>query len=259
MIVPVAAVIARILRLCLHAALIGASVVPSRGAEAAAAASDRSTSERVPATPATPASHSTTASPRLRSLPGGPTYLRARDLGQWDVAATPAELIIDLRGVRETTPDNAARLGTLLASGSARTLRLVLIDPTTSADLLAVVKTSKARNLTLGANLPAGAVDVAVATPEDLDRRAVAALDAGRPPETLLEARQEKIRYDESSMVRDHAKGLPIPDAPPDLETEPGKDDAKATPTAAAEPPLVDRVLERALHLHRALRAIRRI
>ena len=254
------AVIARILRLCFHAALIGAIVTPSRGAETAAEeASDRSAGERATATPATTARTSTLATPLLRALPGGLSYLRARDLAQLDGAASPAEMIIDLRGLRETTPDGATRLGTLLASGSARTLRLVLIDPNTSADLLAVVKASKGRHLTLGANLPAGAVDVAVATPAERDQQAVAALDSGRPPESLLETRQEKVRYDESSMVRDHAKGLPIPDAPPELETEPGKADAKSASTAAAEAPLVDRVLERALHLHRALRAIRRL
>jgi hypothetical protein len=234
-------------------------VIPSRGADAAAAASDRSAGEHATATPATTANLSTAAAPLLRALPGGPSYLRIRDLAQLDLAATPAEIIIDLRGLRETTPDGAARLGTLLASGSARTLCLVLIDPTTSADLLAAVKASKGRHLTLGANLPAGAVDVAVATSAERDQQAVAALDSGRPPEALLETRQEKVRYDESSMVRDHAKGLPIPDAPPELETEPGKDDAKSGPAVAVEPPLVDRVLERALHLHRALRAIRRI
>jgi hypothetical protein len=252
-------VIARILRLGFHAALIGAIVIPSRGADAAAAALDRSAGERATATPATTSRQSTVATPLLRALPGGLSYLRAKDLAQLDVAATPAEMIIDLRGLRETTPDGARRLGTLLASGSARTLRFVLIDPNTPADLLAIVKASPGRRLTLGANLPAGVVDVAVATPAERDQQAVAALDSGRPLESLLETRQEKVRYDESSMVRDHAKGLPIPDAPPELEPEPGKADANSASTVTAEAPLVDRVLERALHLHRALRAIRRI
>ena len=54
---------------------------------------------------------------------------------------------------------------------------------------------------------------------------------------------------------RDHAKGLPIPEAPPEQET----DDGKTAPPAPEDAVLVDRVLERALHLHRALRAIRRI
>ena len=176
-----------------------------------------------------------------------------------DLRAATTKTENDLRGLRETTPDGARRLGTLLASGSAPTLRFVLIDPNTPADLLAIVKASPGRRLTLGANLPAGVVDVAVATPAERDQQAVAALDSGRPLESLLETRQEKVRYDESSMVRDHAKGLPIPDAPPELEPEPGKADANSASTVTAEAPLVDRVLERALHLHRALRAIRRI
>lgn len=195
------------------------------------------------------------ATPQSHLLPDGPAYLRSRDLSLLDVGSAPAALILDLRGLGEATPAGRERLNALLAAGSVRTVRLVLVDPETAPGLRAAVRAASGRVLTLGANLPTDAVDVAVATPVESDRRAVAAIDGGKAPQELLTAAPEKTRYDESAMVRDHAKGLPIPDAPPEVET----DDAKAAPPKSPDAVLVDRVLERALHLHRALRAIRRI
>ncbi len=195
------------------------------------------------------------AVPQSRPLPDGPAYLRSRDLSQLDVASAPMDLILDLRGVGEMTAEGNARLNAVLAAGSVRTVRLVLVDPGTAPGVRAAVRAASGRILTLGANLPPEAVDVAVATPVEFDRRAVAALDDGKAPQELLATAPEKARYDESAMVRDHAKGLPIPEAPPEQET----DDSKTPPPAPEDAVLVDRVLERALHLHRALRAIRRI
>jgi hypothetical protein len=195
------------------------------------------------------------AVPQSHLLPDGPAYVRSRDLSQLDVASAPVELILDLRGLGETTAEGSARLNALLAAGSVRTVRLVLVDPETAPSLRAAVRAALGRVLILGANLPPEAVDVAVATPVESDRRAVAALDDGKAPQELLATAPEKARYDESAMVRDHAKGLPIPEAPQEQET----DDGKTAPPAPEDAVLVDRVLERALHLHRALRAIRRI
>jgi hypothetical protein len=253
-------VIAPVLRLCLAVTALGPLGVPGLRAEPAPAAANHPASVSAATMPAAVhvASASTvhptpTIAAFLRPLPGGPAYVRARDLAQLDLAATPDEAIVDLRSLGEATAEGAARLRTLLAAGSAGTLRLILIDPATSGELRALVKAASGRILTLGANLPPGAVDVAVATTVELDGRAVAALDAGRAPHELLGPRLEKVRYDESAMVRDHAKGLPIPDAPPE------PDESKPATGPASETTLVDHVLERALHLHRALRAIRRI
>ncbi|MBM3872240.1 MAG: hypothetical protein FJ382_00620 [Verrucomicrobia bacterium] len=255
---------APVLRLCLSVAALGPLGLPGLRAESAPAAASQPASVSAASLPApvhlaaASTIHPTpTAAAFPRPLPGGPAYVRARDLAQLDLAATPAEAIVDLRSLGEATAEGIAQLRTLLAAGSAGTLRLVLIDPATAGELQALVKAASGRILTLGANLPPGAVDVAVATTTDLDGRAVAALDAGRAPHELLGTRPEKARYDESSMVRDHAKGLPIPDAPP--EADESSDHAKPPTGLDSETALVDHVLERALHLHRALRAIRRI
>lgn len=256
--------IARVLRLGLGCAVFGPLGLPGGRADPAptaarptAVAGTTAASAAIQSAPAAPVHPAPAARAFTHPLPGGPAYVRTRDWGQWDVAAAPAEAIVDLRGLGEATAEGAARLRTLLTTGSSGTLRLVLIDPATAGELRALVKAASGRIVTLGANLPPGAVDVAVATTPDLDRRAVAALDAGRAPHELLGTRLEKARYDESAMVRDHAKGLPIPEAPP--EPDEASADAKPETVPEGEAALIDHVLERALHLHRALRAIRRI
>ena len=77
---------------------------------------------------------------------------------------------------------------------------------------------------------------------------------AGTPVETLISGKIEKDRYDEATLVQEFKNGNPeaAPPQPPDPTA------AKATDAPAKPPVLVDRVLQRAVHLHAARLALRR-
>jgi hypothetical protein len=97
-------------------------------------------------------------------------------------------------------------------------------------------------------NFPQGTV--VVAQPAAADRRAYDALESGMPLEALITGKIEKERFDEAELVKEFEHGNA--NAAPPAEPDPGK------PTAEKAPVLLDRVLQRAVHLHRALVALKR-
>lgn len=213
-----------------------------------------------------------------RELAPGVVYARAASLPTPPPASARTR-ILDLRGATTDSSLEASSIDAWLPSAGSSALTLVLLDADTAPALRERLSVVRARLLTL-ASLDSGVpASVRVKTSPDRDRAARSALAAGKDPVELLEPKKEKRRYDEASMVRDHASGLPIPDGPPgdaDGDTDPADAPAPVTgpattapaspaptPTAAPAapappPPLVDEVLQRALHLHQALAASRR-
>lgn len=209
-----------------------------------------------------------------RELAPGVVYARAATLPPAP-PATARTRILDLRGAAAGDSLAPASLDAWLASAGDSALTLVLLDADTAPALRDRLSTRRARVLTL-ASLDSGVpASVRVKTPPDQDRAARMALAEGKDPIELLESKKEKRRYDEASMVRDHAAGVPIPDGPPDdSDNDPDPtapapavtpDGTVAAPPAGpasppppSPPPLVDEVLQRALHLHHALTASRR-
>jgi hypothetical protein len=107
----------------------------------------------------------------------------------------------------------------------------------------------------LGPPLPAFTPDVPLKISSGTERRAYDALEQGAPIDSLIVEKIDKPRYDEASMVKDHASDS---EAPPDDEEAPAKPDAaKAKP--AKPPQLIDLALQRAVQLHRALLALHKI
>jgi len=210
----------------------------------------------------------TFAETRTFEFGDGLDYVRVRNLDTETPVAARAAMIVDLRGSTGTSPLAATRLAVLLDVRSPGAIRLVLIDGATASNLVGLLKSSPNRLLTLGAAGSGLALDITVATTVETDLHAREAIDAGTPLPDLLDPKREKRRYDEAAMVRDHANGLPIPGSPPETDTPKADGDADtggkagtgpAAPKETKAKPLVDQVLQRAIHVHQALRALKKL
>lgn len=216
---------------------------------ASAAASDIAT----PAT-AAPAPAAKVDSSAPFDLGEGLGYLRAQRVA--DVLpvleralASGKALVLDLRFATATETD-APTLALALAQRVPAAPLFVLVSPQTPATLTAALATLRAPAITLGVagSLPLPAV--VVAQPADVDRRAYDALAGGMPLEALVTGKIEKERFDEAELVKEFEHGNP--NAAPPAEPDPSH------PAAEKAPVLTDRVLQRAVHLHRALLALKR-
>jgi hypothetical protein len=188
----------------------------------------------------------------LADLGQGLGYLRFRPAADTAVADLAfalnngRPLVVDLRYV--TAEPEVAR--TVAAAVAARTTRqplFLLVSPDMTPGLLPTRLPPTA--LTLGIAGSAPAPLVAVAQTPEADRRAFAALDSGAEFGTLITGRIEKERFDEASLVKEFQNGNPSAEPPP-------SPDPAAKPSAEKKSVLTDRVLQRAVHLHRALDAL---
>jgi hypothetical protein len=208
-----------------------------------------------------------------QDLGQGLAYVRVTDLSAdlpvLEKVLTHPAVVLDLRN----TPSAAGKIAELTAdlnkTPSAHAVRLVLLSATTAPDLIEVVSSGRPGIVTLGARSAAITPDIALAVSSEEDRHAYDAFGGGTPLEKLLSSTLEKKRFDEAALVRDRASGATGPgDVGPDddattLSPE-AKDPATATPAPPPakkiEPaPLIDVVLQRAVQLHRALLALKKI
>jgi hypothetical protein len=191
-----------------------------------------------------------------------------RDLGlgliYYRVHALPADLptdeairhhacVLDLRYVRGNAADAATLNGWLKFHASAATPVLLLANAETSSALLTPFASADAIAglVILGPAAPDFAPDIAINVSPAADRRAYRALDSGTPIDSLVTEVLAKTRNDEAMLAREH-----LPDS---ALSNLGGDNAE---TAAADKhprQLIDRVLQRAVQLHRTLIALKRI
>ena len=186
-------------------------------------------------------------------------YVRARilptDLPSAELKSGP--LVLDLR-YTAAEPQAATALNAWLAfRATHRTPIFVLINPETASVLLNLFANVRARPnvLTIGRNSSESTADVGVTfTPEE-ERLAYDALSPTTSIDTLINENVGKARVDEASMLRERAeKSEPRTADNPDASTT--EDAKKPDPPV---PPLVDRPLQRAVHLHRAMLALKRL
>lgn len=188
-------------------------------------------------------------------LDPGLTYLRVAALGETiaevsRLAGTTDALVLDLR-YADATDTDATALGALLAGRRSASARwFVLVSPATPPALAAALQSAPPGVLTLGVAGSTPPPAVVVAQPADVDRRAYDAWSEQLPLAALIAGKVEKERYDEASLVREFARGVSDPAPPP-------APDPTNAPAATKAPVLTDRVLQRAVHLHRALQALR--
>lgn len=174
-------------------------------------------------------------------------YVRVESI---DAAIKPLSsattLVLDLRHTT-ATPEALPAFSTALAARAAGSRLYVLVSPATAPALAAVLKGPL---ITLGIKDSLPAPQVVVAQSAEHDQRAYEAHANGTGLAPLLSGKVEKERFDEASLVHEFNQGHPDPQPAPTGRTEGN--------AANAPERLTDRVLQRAMHLHRALLALKR-
>ncbi len=176
---------------------------------------------------------------RVTELPGDlPAAERARK----------QPLVLDLRFVNGDEKTAIATQGWLKFYASPRSPVFVLANIGTGAALRAALAALRRTPGLMVVGRPGRNFepDVRVQTSPEEERRAYDALTAGTPIALLLTENPDKVRNDEASLSRDR-----LADASADATAE---EISGRTPR-----PPVDAVLQRAVHLHRALVALRKL
>lgn len=195
-------------------------------------------------------------------LAPGLAYFRVTDLtkdsGEVGAALEKESVVLDLR-CTVGSPEAAAALGQRLEKPHPRGhgVWLILINPSTAADIVDVVSRPHPYELTLGPRTPALAPDIAVSTSAEEDRRAYDALASGTPLEKLISSNPEKKRFDEAALARARAKAAADSERDGEDTDSPELGDTPAHPVTEKTPPPPsiphDLVLERAAQIYRAL------
>jgi hypothetical protein len=199
------------------------------------------------------------AAPLERDLGRGLTYLRVAQLPA-DLPTKAAEphkaFVLDLRFVSADSAAGKAFEGWLKFHASAKSPLTILINTETSPLLLRVFLSSPLPPgvVTIGPASSEFKADVPVEVSPPADRLAYDALVNGTPIEDLISHKLDKPRRDEAELARQHNNGST------DEEVEEPSPKPAATPAQpAVVAPVTDLVLVRAVQLHRALLALRRL
>ncbi|HEX2860083.1 MAG TPA: hypothetical protein VHN79_00500 [Lacunisphaera sp.] len=171
-------------------------------------------------------------------------YLRVRSLEE---AIAPLAgknaVVLDLRQVT-ATPESIPLFSAALSARPTGSRLFVLVSPDTPDAVAEILQGSL---VTLGTKGSRPKPQVEVMQSVDDDRRAYAALTDGTPLPDLVSGKIEKERYDEASLVQEFKNG-----------NHDARPPTGAPKTTASPPRVTDRVLQRAIHLHRALLALQR-
>lgn len=206
------------------------------------------------------------AAPLTRDLGEGLAYHRASVLpADLPVAdAAPQPLVLDLRFAR-ADEGAAEALASWLKSHATRTTPAIVLVNVETPFVLRRAFTELAAQpglLTLGSPAAGWVPDITLAAPLDAERRAYDALAAGTSLDSLLRQNTDKPRHDEAAMMRELANPpKQISDEPltdPATDAAIASDAAKPAPPPAP-PPTIDFALQRAVQLHRALLALKRL
>ncbi len=193
-----------------------------------------------------------------------------RDLGQglayFRVHALPDDLpsresvrnrscVLDLRYVRGDADAAAVLLAWLKFHAGQRTPVFLLANTGTSPALLAPLDSPDAvvGLVVLGAAAPRFAPDISLKVAPAVERRAYDALEKGASLDSLLVETVNKPRIDEEKLTKEHLPASAIADEGA------GGGKPAAAPGKDTQAPLIDVVLQRAVQLHRALLAMKRI
>ncbi len=187
------------------------------------------------------------ATPLTRDLGDGLTYVRIRELPAdlpGGMAVPGQALILDLRYLPAGRDAAAALLAWAEFRASVRSPLFLLANRETGAELQTALRRISRGKGCVVIGVPGQGFEPQLAAksgPEE-EREAYAALGRGEPVLSLLVENPGKARIDEASLKH------PPADESENVGTEPQK----------KSPPL-DAALQRAFHLHRSLRALRRL
>lgn len=176
-------------------------------------------------------------------------------------------LVLDLRGVNCEAEFVTAFHSALAKAPAPHAARMILVNAATSKSLLAALDDDALISvIVLAPHYAQIDADIQISTTAEEERRALEALTKDTPVEQLIKDPKEKRRYDEAKLVHDHANGV----IPADSELPADADDDTVTSEATngkkpastekkAESSPRDLVLERAVQLHRALLALKKL
>jgi hypothetical protein len=201
------------------------------------------------------------ATPIEADLGEGLRYHRAHVLPAELPAPDPRTgmLLLDLRYATADAAAATALDGWIKFRASADTPVTVLVNPGTAPVLHSVFAANQAQPgfVTIGTAHADYSPDIVVTTSPEAERRAYDVLENNGSITALLTENTAKLRHDEASMMRERRQSAePILDEGFDELSSP---EAPKEDPSAATPPPVDVALQRAVHLHRALRALKRI
>lgn len=184
---------------------------------------------------------------RVHQLPGDlPTAENARR----------QPCVLDLRYVEGGDDAAAALAAWLKFHATAHAPVFILANAATSSALVAPLSGQRpgASIVVIGGAAPTFAPDIALKISADTERQAYDALERGAAIGTLLTENSDKPRNDEAKLAKDRATDLSPAD---ELPVNPPDGESAAKPKSP--PPLVDAALQRAVHLHRALLALKKL
>jgi len=182
-------------------------------------------------------------SPHIRQLDDGLFYVRITAETPLPEITAEHSLVLDLR-YAQSEPKLVSEW--LEAAGSSPFF--ILINPATSAALReAVAAFAQTRAaLTIGPSIDTFTPDISLAIDLEEEAQAYAAFTEEANLAALIGASESnKYRYDEASVIAAHGQGKPIAENP------------EPTPSFEESSHVVDLALQRAIHLHRAWRALK--
>ena len=203
------------------------------------------------------------AAPLPRDLGQGLAYYRLHELpGDLPTAesARKQSCVLDLRYLHGEAAAATALQAWLKFHATPRVPVFVLANADTGADLLASLWPRGPRSSVVVIGAPAKDFhpDIAVAISADEERRAYDAFDQNVPLASLLTDNPNKPRNDEARLAKDHS-AQPLPPLPDEAADDLFAPASENSPAAKAPAPLIDAALQRAVHLHRALLALRKL
>ena len=189
------------------------------------------------------------AAPLERDLGEGLGYVRLQELPGDLIQSDAAQVIpsvVDVRYLLADTVSANAFATWLSGRAQSRSPVFVLANEATSPELLQLLsrRTAGSGVVVVGTQAQQFEPDIMVLTTRENERRAYEALAEGASLVSLLTDNPGKVRHDEASLSRDR---------PEEASAEP------AVNGSGAQRPPLDVTLQRAVHLHRALMALRKI
>ena len=189
------------------------------------------------------------AAPLEREVGSGLVYVRVHaipaDLPAKPSGRTPA-CIVDVRYVDADGDGAAAFAAWIKARATPRTPVFVIANADTARPLLKELSAHERGTGIAVVGIPRGSFkpDVAVNASADDERKAYDAMERGATIGTLLADNPNKVRNDEASLSKDRL-------------AEASAEAAEGSAKQAS--PAIDAALQRAVHLHRALVALKRL
>lgn len=199
--------------------------------------------------------------PLEHDLGAGLTYFRVHGLPTDlpPAAAKAGPLVLDLRFAGTADSAESALDAWLRFRATATTPVIVLVNAATPESLCRVLSRfeNAAGVLSVGGPAPNFTPDIVTKATLEEDRQAYDALEHGASLDSLITQNADKPRTDEASIMRARANPSGETDDSEFSDFEPA--DENTPPPPPPPKPVIDLTLQRAVQLHRALVALKRL